>query len=113
MNIKEKCRELNMPYMAVMKRISRGWSVEKSLQTPIRRKVRERIFYNGKPLSELFPEHIVSKIKERIKCGWSVEKAVETPCKTNKRTGLDRSKLSNSEYHKQYARMRKANVDKS
>lgn len=113
MNIKEKCRELNMPYMVVMKRISRGWSVEKALETPRQHKARERIFYKGKSLSELFPEHIVSKIKERIKSGWGVERAVETPCKTNKPTGLDRSKLSNREYYKQYARLRKSNVDKS
>ena len=113
MNIKEKCRELNMPYLVVMKRISRGWTVKKALNTPRKYKARERIFYKGKSLREMFSEEDVEILHKRIKNGMSVEEAVTTPIRHNKRTGLNRSKLDDREYHKQYARLRKPNVDKS
>jgi hypothetical protein len=106
MNLKEKCRELNMPYMVVIKRIARGWTLEKALNTPRTYSRRERIFYKGKPLRDLFSEEDVAILRTRIRKGMSVEDAVETPIRRNKKTGLDRSKMTDKEYMKEYKRLR-------
>lgn len=106
MNLKEKCRELNIPYMMVIKRIARGWGVEEALNTPRKYPLRERILYKGKRLREMFSEEDVAILHKRINEGMSVEEAVKKPIRHNKKTGLDRSKLTEKEYMDEYRKMR-------
>lgn len=110
MNLKERCRELNMSYQVVTKRISRGWDLEKALNTPRAFRPRERLFYKGKPLSELFSEEDIVILRKRVRKGMSVEDAVKTPIRHNKKTGLDRSKLTGKEYMDEYKKLRSQNV---
>lgn len=73
MSLAKACEMANMPYKQVFDRITRhGWSIEKALETPIKRKSELH-----KKCDELGLNYYT--VYNRIRSGWSEEEALNTP----------------------------------
>lgn len=84
-SIKQLCDDLDICYSMVIQRLKLGWSVEKAVETPLKRhRNGMKISYNKKEypslrnlaISQNIPYHV---LQMRVKNGMSIKKAVETP----------------------------------
>lgn len=75
------CLELDIKESAIRSRLSKGWTVERAFETPIRKSREEKTYaYNGedKTLHEWAHEYGLtdSALKSRLKAGWTFEEAI-------------------------------------
>lgn len=84
----EWSNELGIKYDVLWRRLSKGWSVERTFERPVGWIGKQNIFYNGKYyfLSELARKYNVSfpMLKYRLKKGMDIEQALTKPSQRKK-----------------------------